>query len=77
MSKSVMSKYKNRSTINREMRLTMKQLGFLQNYNITTMSASCSSSINQENSWDGFVKTIKKFVKRENYEIKAMVANDI
>ena len=72
-----MSKYKNRSIINREMRLTMKQLGFLENYNIITMSANCSGSINQENSWDGFVKTIKKFVKRENFEIKSKVANDI
>lgn len=77
MSKSIMSKYKNRCLINRELRLTMKSLGILESYNVTTMSANCIGSINLENSWDGFVKTIKKFVKRENYEIKHKVQAEI
>jgi hypothetical protein len=65
-----MSKYQNRSGINRELRLTMKALGIKQKLNVATMSATCSNGGNGDNTWDGFVKTIKKFVKRENYEIK-------
>lgn len=71
MSKSIMSKYRNRSGINRELRLTMKALGIKTKMNVITMSATCSNGGNgDDNSWDGFVKTIKKFVKKENYDIK-------
>jgi len=72
-----MSKYKNRSSINRELRLTMKTLGWKQKMNVVTMSATCSNGGDGDNSWDGFVKTIKKFVKRENYEIKNQFHQEI
>ena len=70
MSKQIMSKYQNRSAINRELRLSMKAVGLKHKMNVATMSATCSNGGDGDNSWDGFVKTIKKFVKRENYEIK-------
>jgi len=41
------------------------------------MSATCSNGGDGDNSWDGFVKTIKKFVKRENYEIKNQFHQEI
>mgnify|MGYP006099326073 CR=1 FL=1 len=77
MSKQIMSKYQNRSSINRELRLTMKAIGIKFKMNVLTMSATCSQGGNGDNSWDGFVKTIKKFVKRENYEIKNRFQSEI
>tara|TARA_B110000285_G_scaffold233885_2_gene309043 strand:+ start:799 stop:1059 length:261 start_codon:yes stop_codon:yes gene_type:complete len=77
MSKQIMSKYKNRSSINRELRLTMRQLGIKFKMNVVTMSATCSNGGLGDNSWDGFVKTIKKFVKKENYEIKSKFQQEI
>ena len=41
------------------------------------MSATCSNGGLGDNSWDGFVKTIKKFVKKENYEIKSKFQKEI
>jgi len=55
----------------------MKTLGWKQKMNVVTMSATCSNGGDGDNSWDGFVKTIKKFVKRENYEIKNQFHQEI
>ena len=41
MSKSFINKYKNRSVINREHRLTLKSLGLGKKLDIVTMSANC------------------------------------
>jgi hypothetical protein len=41
------------------------------------MSATCSNGGLGDNSWDGFVKTIKKFVKKENYDIKSKFQKEI
>lgn len=56
----------------------MKALGIKTKMNVITMSATCSNGGNgDDNSWDGFVKTIKKFVKKENYDIKNQFQKEI
>ena len=64
MAKSIISRYVNRCTTNREHRLNLKAVGMISYQDIVVVSANCQKSGN-EDELEGFVKSIKKYVHKE------------